>query len=103
MKEYTQYMSVTESCFSDMMLYSFVNHNIQGASGYWTDAGVAANKLVYWAESHDTYANDGEYGQNTSLYDQNTIDRAYAMVAARKGASALYFSRPSSKSKHSGS
>lgn len=101
MKEYTKYISVTDSRFSDMMLYSFQNHNIQGTGGYWTQAGVASDKLVYWAESHDTYSNDGEYGANTSVFDQNIIDRAYAMVAARAGASALYFSRPSEKSKQS--
>lgn len=46
--------------------------------------------MVYWAESHDTYAN-GEWSQNVS---QSVIDRAYASFACRNGATALYLARP---------
>ena len=53
--------------------------------------------MVYWGESHDTYANDGGESKNKS---QNVIDRAYAVVAGNNGATALYFSRPAQKAKN---
>ena len=53
--------------------------------------------MVYWGESHDTYANDGGESKNKS---QNVIDRAYAVVAGNNGATALYFSRPAQTAKN---
>lgn len=53
-----------------------------------------ADKVVYWGESHDTYANNNGESKNVS---QDVIDRAYAIVGCRDGATALYFSRPAAK------
>lgn len=101
MKEYTNYMSVTDDSYGKTVLHSFVGGNVTSSIGNWSERGVSKDKLVYWGESHDTYSNDGDYGDNTSLYNQNIIDRAYAVVAAQGKSSALYFSRPSSTSKES--
>ena len=101
MKEYTNYMSVTDDSYGKTVLHSFVGGNVTSSIGNWSERGVSKDKLVYWGESHDTYSNDSDYGDNTSLYNQNIIDRAYAVVAAQGKSSALYFSRPSSTSKES--
>ena len=101
MKEYTNYMSVTDDSYGKTVLHSFVGGNVTSSIGNWSERGVSKDKLVYWGESHDTYSNDSDYGDNTSLYNQNIIDRAYAVVAAQGKSSVLYFSRPSSTSKES--
>lgn len=89
MKEYTTYMSVTDN--------NYGNHASQGngvAQGHagWAAGTIAANKTVYWGESHDTYANDDGWSKHTP---QDQIDRGYAIVACRNGEAALYLSRPS--------
>lgn len=91
--EYAKYMSVTDNRYSNSAAQN--NSGIQqGYGGTWAvERGVASNKLVYWGESHDTYSND-EWSQNV---DQSVIDRAYACVATRNGATALYFARPTTK------
>lgn len=89
-KEYTQYMSVTDNQYCN---YAARNNDgiPNGYGGAWVvNQGVAANKLVYWAESHDTYAND-EWSQNVN---QSVIDRAYAAYASREGVTCLYLARP---------
>ena len=101
MKEYTQYMSVTDSVYDKSLYEAFRDGGIPQSIGNWCVAGVAKNKLIYWGESHDTYSNNGEYGEATQLLDQNIIDRAYAVAASQKDSTALYFSRPGSKDKQS--
>ena len=94
-KEYTNYMSVTDSKYSSTILGAINGGSVSSSIGYWTQvAGVSDNKLVYWAESHDTYSNHTSEGGWTKYIDQNKIDRAYAIVASRNGATSLYFSRP---------
>lgn len=92
-KEYTRYMSVTDNRYCNFAARN--NGGIPG--GYGGDWAVNQNvddsRLVYWAESHDTYSND-EWSQNV---DQSVIDRAYAAFASRNGAACLYLSRPNSK------
>ncbi len=91
--EYANYMSVTDNRYSNGAAQ--YNGGIQqGYAGEWVvSRGVADNKMVYWAESHDTYSND-DWSMNV---DQSVIDRAYACVATRCGATALYLSRPNTK------
>ena len=99
-KEYTNYMSVTDSKYSSTILGAINGGSVSSSIGYWTQtAGVSDNKLVYWAESHDTYSNHTSEGGWTKYIDQNKIDRAYAIVASRNGATSLYFSRPSQTEK----
>ncbi|MDO4419529.1 MAG: starch-binding protein, partial [Ruminococcus sp.] len=105
MKEYTDYMSVTDSVYGGDVRNAFAGGNAPGSNGNWVNRGIAPNKLVLWGESHDTYSNGaGEWGASTNM-SQNVIDRAYAVVASRNGSNALYFSRPSATDKgsiHSG-
>ena len=96
MKEYTSYMSVTDSSYGSDILNAVKSGRVPSGYGSWVVSGLDEHKLVYWAESHDTYANDGG---ESKYVDQNKIDRAYAIAASRNGASALYFSRPSQTEK----
>ncbi|MBQ2801490.1 MAG: starch-binding protein, partial [Lachnospiraceae bacterium] len=94
MKEYTDYMSVTDNNYGSRLCGAFRDGKVPADSGVWTTKGISSNKLVYWAESHDTYANDEGEGGWTKYIDQNKIDRAYAIAASRADATALYYSRP---------
>lgn len=92
MEEYAQYMSVTDSRYSDEAAES--NGGIPARkNGEWAPL-LGAGKLIYWGETHDTYSNTPDYGGWSSSKDQATVDRAYAAVACRDGAAALYLSRP---------
>ena len=92
-KEYTNYMSVTDNRYCNYAARE--NGGIPGGyGGDWVvNQGCPDTKMVYWAESHDTYGND-EWSQNV---DQSVIDRAYAAYASRNGATALYLARPNVK------
>lgn len=92
-KEYAQYMSVTDNRYSNGAAKD--NGGVaQGYGGSWVvNQGLSDTKVVYWGESHDTYSND-EWSQNV---DQSVIDRAYACMACRNGATALYLARPNAK------
>nr|MBP7472550.1 starch-binding protein [Prevotella sp.] len=98
MTEYSKYISVTDNNYGRQVTNAFNGNSTTSVAGNWSFRGVANNKLVYWAESHDTYANDGGETKNIS---QNVIDRSYAVVAAQNGATSLYFSRPYETAKES--
>lgn len=91
MAEYTKYMSVTDTRYSNTLLNAIRGGSSTTTSGLLTTRGIAPGKLVYWAESHDTYANDGGA---TKTVSQDVIDRAWALGACRQGATSLYLSRP---------
>lgn len=90
MKEYTDYISVTDNAYGNNIRNSYINGNTYGAYADWGDNGVSRDKLVLWAESHDTYCNKGE----SQWANQDVIDQVYAIVASRENEAALYFSRP---------
>ncbi len=92
MKEYTDYVSVTDSSYAIDLVGAFKKGKAPATDGNWVNRGIEKAKLVYWGESHDTYSN-GE-GKETNGVAQNIIDRAYAVAAAQNDASALYLSRP---------
>uniref|UniRef100_UPI004028C9DD alpha-amylase family glycosyl hydrolase n=1 Tax=Prevotella sp. TaxID=59823 RepID=UPI004028C9DD len=94
--EYQTYMSITDNGYGNGFANSFAGGSINESVGNFNQRKAKTEKLVYWGESHDTYANDGGESQNKS---QNVIDRAYAVVAGNNGATALYFSRPFQKDK----
>ena len=96
MKEYTNYISVTDNTYGRDMRYSIQGGNAYSHNGNWANRGVASDKIVYWAESHDTYANDGKYGEDSRSASVNHINRTYALLASRASSTALYFSRPTS-------
>lgn len=90
--EYGKYMSVTDNEYCNYAARD--NGGIPGGyGGSWAVDYKLGNKCVYWAESHDTYAND-DWSCNR---DQATIDRAYAAYACRNDASCLYLSRPNAR------
>ena len=93
MKEYTQYMSVTDSTYSTDLRNAFNSSTVPTTSGSLAYHDISTNKLVYWAESHDTWSNNKDWGFSNEM-PQNVIDKAYAIAASRNGATALYFSRP---------
>ena len=95
--EYQTYMSITDNGYGNGFANSFAGGSINGSDGNFNQRNAKTEKLVYWGESHDTYANDGGESKNKS---QNVIDRAYAVVAGNNGATALYFSRPAQKAKN---
>ena len=101
MVEYTNYMSVTDNAYCRGMRDNINNGNVNAGYGNWNNRGVADSKIVYWAESHDEYSNNGEYGTNSAYVSVDKINRTYAMIASRNGASALYFSRPYATDKNS--
>ena len=94
--EYQTYMSITDNGYGNGFANSFAGCSINESVGNFNQRKAKTEKLVYWGESHDTYANDGGESKNKS---QNVIDRAYAVVAGNNGATALYFSRPFQKDK----
>ncbi|MBD9121144.1 MAG: hypothetical protein EGQ04_03485, partial [Ruminococcaceae bacterium] len=98
MKEYTDYMTVTDSNYGKELRDSFNSGKAPESSGNWVSKGISADKLIYWGESHDTWSNNQDYGYSNDM-SQNVIDRAYAVAASRSQITALYFSRPSSKVK----
>ena len=100
MKEYTNYMSVTDSSYGKTLRDAFASGSVPSAYGNWAARGIANNKLIYWGESHDTWSNGTDWGYSNGM-SQNVIDRAYAVAASRNEVSALYFSRPASKDKNS--
>ena len=95
--EYQTYMSITDNVYGNGFANSFAGGSINESVGNFNQRKAKTEKLVYWGESHDTYANDGGESKNKS---QNVIDRAYAVVAGNNGATALYFSRPAQKAKN---
>lgn len=92
-KEYTNYMSVTDNKYSNGAARENGGIPFGYGGAHVVDYGCADTKMVYWGESHDTYANE-EWSQNV---DQSVIDRAYASFACRNGATALYLARPNAK------
>ncbi len=100
MKEYTDYITVTDSNYGKTLRDSFNSGNAPDSYGNWCSRGISSDKLIYWAESHDTWSNNKDWGYSNDM-SQNVIDRAYAVAASRNKVTALYFSRPSSKNKDS--
>ena len=100
LKEYCNYMSVTDSTYGMNLRNSFNDGSVPSAYGYLCEKGIANNKLVYWGESHDTWSNNKDWGYSNDM-SQNVIDRAYAVAASHNDVTALYFSRPSTAVKDS--
>ena len=95
MKEYTQYMSVTDNGYSDKCRHS---DGVPDSHAGWASGTISDTKVVYWGESHDDYSNEWQASTHVS---QAQIDRAWAIGACRAGATALYFSRPSATTRTS--
>lgn len=94
---YTKYMSITDNIWSNTVRSSVIGGKISSAFTYKYNKNASADKLVLWAESHDTYA--GGESKNVSDID---INRTWALVAARADAMALYLARPANMSQFLG-
>lgn len=94
MKEYAQYICVTDDEYGNGAMK---NNGVPSSGARWANGTLSADRIVYWGESHDTYSNDPPYGGDSKNVSQAQVDRAYAIVACRNGATALYFSRPAKK------
>lgn len=96
-REYAQYIGLTDAQLCTRAINSFKNSNMPSypteltASEKRDGRGIPAERLVYWGESHDTYANTGG---NTKRTSQGKINHCYVYGACRKGETALWFSRP---------
>ncbi|WP_408070758.1 starch-binding protein [Butyrivibrio sp. JL13D10] len=99
---YQQYIGgTTASNYGSAIRSALANDNF--AVARVSDYGIAdedpykadADKLVTWVESHDNYINDTSY---TSINDSDTV-LGWAVIAARKDGTPLFFSRPNNSSK----
>ena len=84
-----KYFGVTDNEYSDFVILKAGAKKVQDIVNQKYIKETDPSKLVLWAESHDTYE-----GSSIKV-GQTRIDRAYAIVASRKDATALYFARPS--------
>lgn len=92
-KEYGSIMSITDN------RYSTTARSADGTPATAANLGNSTldeSLLIYWGESHDTWANDPAYGGVTKNTSEATIDRTYAILTSRGTGVGLYLSRPSS-------
>ena len=90
MKEYANYIGVTDSSYSGHITGCIRDNKTDGWNANWANKGVSSSRIVYWAESHDTFCNNGW----TNSLNEYVIDKAYAVLGARANSQTLYFSRP---------
>lgn len=90
---YTKYMSITDNTWSDTVRNSVVNGKNASAFSYSYHKNTAAANLVLWAESHDTFADGKSSGTSVA-----SINKTWALIAARSDAMGLYLARPANMS-----
>ncbi len=95
---YTQYINITDNVTGDTVLCNVYRNKTSLAATSTYNSGEDASDIVLWAESHDTYeGTSGSAGiTNTANVPDSDVVKAWALVAARKDATALYFARPGS-------
>ncbi len=89
---YGKFISVTASDYGKLLRSCVKNRKLKGR-GLVDMHNSASPNLVTWVESHDTYANKGE---SAGLSDFE-IRAAWAVIAARRDGTPLFFSRPKGK------
>ena len=89
---YTKYMSIVDNKQATDTVNAIYNKSISSIKSTY-NTKEDPSKLVLWAESHDTYANDSGY-ESTRSYNTETINKAYIIQASRKDAATLYLARP---------
>lgn len=92
--EYASYISVSDTVYSAALMSAVRDKTTYKSTGNWNRKGVASSKIVNWSESHDSYSNEVNFGGWTKNLDQNTVDKAFALLAARADSQTLYLSRP---------
>ena len=94
---YTKYMNITDNAWGNVVRNSVIGGKNANAFSHSYKKSAAANQLVIWAESHDTYA-----GGDSKAMSETDINRTWALVAARADAMALYLARPANMSQYLG-
>ena len=87
---YTDLFSITDNRTGNNIRSAVNSKNVSQAANAVYLTGEDSDKLVLWAESHDTYSNDSHESTYVSMKD---INKAYAIVGS-KTSSSLYFVRP---------
>ena len=87
---YTDLFSITDNRTGNNIRSAVNSKNVSQAASDVYLTGEDSDKLVLWAESHDTYSNDSHESTYVSIKD---INKAYAIVGS-KTSSSLYFVRP---------
>lgn len=88
--DYTPYMGVTANTVSDAIRNAVIQENSEALASLDYLEGVDASESVLWPESHDDFASE-----HTNTLDETIIHKTYAVQASKKGATSLYFARPS--------
>ncbi len=91
-KNYTEYIAITDNRTGNYALSVAKSKNAKSLSKNTYMMGAAAADSVLWAESHDTYMNEG-----TDAIDNSIIYKAWAITGARAESTSLYLARPNSK------
>ena len=86
---YTKYMSITDNVTGNNRTKNVSNGNADAVQSPWYNSNQSPDKIVLWAESHDTYADGSSKG-----YNQTVLDKSYCYSAALAGSTVLYFMRP---------
>lgn len=87
--EYAQYMRMTASSYGGKLRSAVQSKDFStGNISNWLHS--TPTRLVTWVESHDTYCNAGE---SVGL-SKTQIRLAWAVIAARKDGTPLFYSRP---------
>lgn len=95
---YAKYIHLTGNYYSATIRDKLRNGgtmDVNAISSY-NSQGASVDRLVVWAESHDTFANnpdDDKYNES-SWASQANIRMAWAFIAARKDATCLFYARP---------
>lgn len=87
--EYAQYMRMTASSYGYVLRDAVQSKNFS-VNNIMNWQHSTPDRLVTWVESHDTYCNAGE---SVGL-SKTQIRLAWAVIAARKDGTPLFYSRP---------
>lgn len=92
--DYLDYLPmVTDNEAGNKILAAIESKDTAKASADTYPSRLPAKHTVLWGESHDTYLNGDGSSKNSTQAD---VNKAYALVSARKDSRALYFPRPGS-------
>jgi len=88
---YAKYMGITASSYGYTLRNAIATNDFSVEKILKYNTSVNSNKLVTWVESHDNFSNDD---LETVWLTSEQIKLAWALLAARKSTTPLFFSRP---------
>lgn len=88
----THYMNTTNSFTGFRVRDAVTGKNVKAdfVTDFLLPEGASKDRVVTWVESHDNYCNDATYEE----LDMQQVIQAWALIAARKGGTPLFFDRP---------